>query len=157
MDNDKKMSIYRIEKIKLTKAIMEELINLSKLWKEEAISIGITPNTKKDFVGKDIYVSYNSKNKIVGYLLCSFFIQNNEKPTIPKGSKICYIDEIYVMKRYRSKGIGKMLFNELLKDANGNYDYIELVTSTKDYKRIFNFYENIIGMNFWSAMFYKKI
>ena len=149
--------MYRIEKVTLTKSIMNELIDLSKLWKEEAISLGITPNTKKDFVGKDIYVSYNSKNKIVGYLLCSYFIENKEKPTIPSGSNICYVDEIYVMKRYRSKGIGRTLFNRMYQDIKDKCDYIELVTSTKDYKRIFNFYENILDMNFWSAMFFKKV
>ena len=111
----KKLTIskYRIEKVKLSKSIMDELIKLSKLWKEEAISIGITPNTKKDFVGKDIYVSYNSNNKIVGYLLCSYFVENKEKPTIPSGSKVCFVDELYVMKRYRNKGIGRMLFNKM--------------------------------------------
>ena len=149
--------MYRIEKVTLTKSIMNELIDLSKLWKEEAISLGITPNTKKDFVGKDIYVSYNSKNKIIGYLLCSYFIENKEKPTIPSGSNICYVDEIYVMKRYRSKGIGRTLFNRMYQDIKDKCDYIELVTSTKDYKRIFNFYENILDMNFWSAMFFKKV
>ena len=149
--------MYRIEKVTLTKSIMNELIDLSKLWKEEAISLGITPNTKNDFVGKDIYVSYNSKNKIVGYLLCSYFIENKEKPTIPSRSKVCFVDEVYVMKRYRSKGIGRMLFNEMNKDIKGKCDYIELVTSTKDHKRIFNFYENILDMNFWSAMFFKKV
>lgn len=151
------MSIYKIEKVILTKAIMNELINLSKLWKEEAISIGITPNTKKDFVGKDIYVAYNSRNKIVGYLLCSYFVENNEKPTIPTGSKICYVDEVYVMKRYRSKGIGKMLFDKMSQDIKDDCNYIELVTSTKDHERIFNFYESILDMNFWSAMFFKKV
>ena len=149
--------MYRVEKVVLTKLVMNELINLSKLWKEEAISIGIVPNTKKDFVGKDIYVSYNSKNRIVGYLLCSYFVENNEKPTIPSGSKICYVDELYVMKRYRSKGIGKLLFDKMSQDVKGKCDYIELVTSTKDHDRIFHFYEKNLNMNFWSAMFFKKI
>ena len=151
------MGTYRIEKVILTKSIMKELIDLSKLWKEEAISFGIVPNTKEDFVGKDIYVSYNSRNKIVGYLLCSYFIENNEKPTIPSGSRVCFVDELYVMKRYRSKGIGKMMFDRMNQDVKERCDYIELVTSTKDHERIFHFYEEILDMDFWSAMFFKKI
>lgn len=151
------MNKYRIEKVKLTKSIMNELIDLSKVWQKEAISIGITPNTKEDFVGKDIYVAYNTKNKIVGYLLCSYFIQDNEKPTIPSGSKICFVDELYVVKRYRSKGIGRMLFDKMNQDIKDDCNYIELVTSTKDHDRIMHFYEDILDMNFWSAMFYKKV
>ena len=96
--------MYRIEKVTLTKSIMNELIDLSKLWKEEAISLGITPNTKKDFVGKDIYVSYNSKNKIIGYLLCSYFIENKEKPMKRKwGLNIKMLLQSLERKKYQQK------------------------------------------------------
>lgn len=149
--------MYKIEKVILTKPIMKELINLSNRWKEEAISHGIVTNTKKDFVGKDIYVAYNLKNRIVGYLLCSYFVEEKQTPTIPKGSKTCYVDELYVEKRYRCKGIGKLLFEKMQNDIKDRCEYIELVTSTKDYKRIIHFYEDIIGMNFWSASFFKKL
>ena len=149
--------MYRINKISLTKSTMDELIALSDVWRKEAISHGIVTNTKEDFVGKDIYVAYNSRNRIIGYLLCSFFVEKKQAPTIPKGSNVCYVDELYVEKKYRSKGIGKLLFEKMENDIINKCEYIELVTSTKDYKRIIHFYEDVLGMNFWSASFFKKI
>lgn len=151
------LGMYKVEKVILTKSIMEELIELSKAWKDEAISYGIVPNTKQDFVGKDIYVSYNSKNKIIGYLLCSFYVEEKEAPTIPLGSKTCFVDEIYVLKRYRNKGIGTLLFEKMEEDIKDKCEYIKLVTSTKDHNRIIHFYEDILKMNFWSACFFKKV
>lgn len=149
--------MYRIEKIEITNSTMKELINLSDKWKKEAISYGIVTNTKEDFVGKDIYVAYNSRNRIVAYLLCSFYVENKESPTIPKKSKVCYVDELYVEKRYRNKGLGTSLFNKMNEDVVNKCDYIKLVTSTKDHERIIHFYEDILDMNFWSACFFKKL
>lgn len=136
---------------------MNELIVLSKIWVDEAISYGIVANTKQDFVGKDIYVAYNRKNKIVGYLMCSYFEENKQRPTIPLGSRVCYVDEIYVLKNYRSKGIGSLLFYKMNADIKNKCDYIEVCTSTKNHKKIMHFYEEVLGLNFWSAMFFKKI
>lgn len=149
--------MYKVEKVKSTKSVIKELINLSKIWKRESISYGIRANTRKDFNGKDIYVAYNSRNNIVGYLLCSYFVENKQKPTIPKGSIVCYVDELYVLKGYRSKGIGTLLFKKMCKDIKKRCDYIEVSTSTKDYKKIIHFYEKKLGLNFWSALFFKKI
>lgn len=149
--------MYKVEKVILTKSLMSELIAMSKLWVDEDISYGIVANTKEDFVGKDIYVAYNNRKKVIGYLLCSFFKENKQKPTIPKGSKICFVDELYVLKKYRNKGIGKLLYDKMLEDVKDKCDYVELATSTKDHKRIIHFYEDILGMDFWSAMFFKKL
>lgn len=148
--------MYKIEKVVLSKSLMSELINLSKVWKDEAISYGIVENAKEDFVGKDIYVAYNNRNKVIGYLLCSFFKENKQTPTIPKGSKVCYVDELYVLKNYRSKGIGTLIFNKMNDDIKEKCDYIELCTSTKDYHKIIHFYKEKLGLDFWSAMFFKK-
>lgn len=149
--------MYRTEKVTLNKSLMFELIELSKKWVDESISYGIVANSKEDFVGKDIYVAYNTRNKIVGYLLCSFFTENKQTPTIPKNSKVCFVDELYVLKNYRNKSIGKMLFEKMSDDIKDKCDYIELATSTKDYNRIIHFYQDILGLNFWSAMFFKKV
>lgn len=149
--------MYKIEKLKISKTSLNELIQLSKEWDNEKISWGIVANTKNDFVGKDIYVAYNTKNKIIGYIICHYFVENKQSPTIPRGNKVCYVDEIYVQKRYRCKGIGSKLFKYFENDIKEKCEFIELVTSTKNYGRIINFYEGIIGMNFWSASFFKKI
>lgn len=149
--------MYKIEKIILNNNIMNELIELSRKWRDESISYGIVVNGKDDFVGKDIYVAYNRNNKIVGYLLCSFYTKEKQTAAIPLGSEVCYIDEIYVDKRYRNKKIGQMLYRRMEEDVKDKCSYIELVTSTKDYEKMFNFYEKILDMNFYSACFYKKL
>ena len=83
--------------------------------------------------------------------------EEKEAPTIPLGSKTCFVDEIYVLKRYRNKGIGTLLFEKMEEDIKDKCEYIKLVTSTKDHNRIIHFYEDILKMNFWSACFFKKV
>ena len=130
------------------------LIELSRKWVLEDISYGIIEDSIDDLKDKRIFV-YELDNKYVGCILahedkCKGF---NIGSVISDDTDILVIDSFYVLKDYRSQGIGKALFKyveELFaKD-------IVLSTSTKDYEKIFNFYINEVGMEFHSALFFKK-
>ena len=143
-----------IKEIKLNDENINELIELSKKWVLEDISYGIIEDSIDDLKDKRIFV-YEKDNKIVGCILaheslCKSF---NINSVISDDTEVLVIDSFYVLKEYRNQGIGKMLFNYVEELFNKD---IVLSTSTKDYQKIFNFYINEVGMNFHSALFFKK-
>lgn len=145
-----------IKKEEFSLQLIDELIDLSQKWVDEDNSYGIVVNTVDDFLDKDIYVAYD-KDIIVGYLLASKSIAKNGNSLIPQGSKVYYIDELYVKKIYRNRGIGKELFRFVQKNISSEYDFIELSTTNKDYKRILHFYVDELDMSFFSACLIKKV
>lgn len=137
--------------------LIEKLIPLSQDWIDEDISYGIVKNSVDDFLDKDIYVAY-CNDMVIGYLLARSTIEEKGNSIIKKGSKVYYIEELYVSKKYRSQNIGKGLFNLAQQYArNNSINYIDLITSDKDYKRIFNFYIEQLGMEFFSANLIKEL
>ncbi len=146
-----------IKKQEFSLDLIEKLIPLSQDWIDEDISYGIVKNSVDDFLGKDIYVAY-CNDMVIGYLLARSTIEEKGNSIIKKGSKVYYIEELYVSKKYRSQNIGKGLFNLAQQYArNNSINYIDLITSDKDYKRIFNFYIEQLGMEFFSANLIKEL
>ena len=146
-----------IKKQEFSLDLIEKLIPLSQDWIDEDISYGIVKNSVDDFLDKDIYVAY-CNDMVIGYLLARSTIEEKGNSIIKKGSKVYYIEELYVSKKYRSQNIGKGLFNLAQQYARDNsINYIDLITSDKDYKRIFNFYIEQLGMEFFSANLIKEL
>ena len=77
---------------------------------------------------------------------------------MPDGEKYIGIEEIYVIPSKRCLGIGKELMN-FIKDIirKEGYKYIFLSTSTKDWKKILDFYINKCDMTFFSALLFEKL
>lgn len=146
-----------IKKQEFSLDLIEKLIPLSQDWIDEDISYGIVKNSVDDFLDKDIYVAY-CNDMVIGYLLARSTIEEKGNSIIKKGSRVYYIEELYVSKKYRSQNIGKGLFNLAQQYArNNSINYIDLITSDKDYKRIFNFYIEQLGMEFFSANLIKEL
>ena len=143
----------KISKTKLDDATLKQLIDLSLIWEKEENVYGYRANRKDDIEGNDIYIAQEN-GKIIGYLFSHEEKAEKLSSVIPSGSKCFEIMEIYVKKEYRCKGIGKKLFSALEEDSD--CDYLILATSSKNYKSILHFYIDEIGMNFHSAMLYKK-
>ncbi len=136
--------------------LVDKLIPLSKDWINEDISYGIVENTVDDFLDKDIYVACLD-DKIIGYLLGKSSIDTKGNSVIKKDSRVYNIEEVYIINSYRNKGIGKGLFKFVEEEVSKSNDYIDLVTSDKDYKRILHFYIDELGMNFNNAYLVKKV
>lgn len=64
-----------------------------------------------------ILLCYEEDNTIVGYIYL--------KP-LTEGSKIAFINGLFVEEEYRGKGIATKLIDEAIKIAKENYNYIEI-------------------------------
>ncbi len=138
----------------LDEKTIEELISLSLEWEKEDITFGYRKNTKEDlfepcFLAKD-------ESKTIGYIFGHYYDNEKQVADIAIGDKCFEVDELYVVKEYRNKGIGKILFDTLEEEVKDSVSYITLPTATKDYLRILHFYHDEVGMTFHSAFLFKK-
>lgn len=142
------------EKRSLDENTIKELIELSKEWSKEDITYGYVANDESD-LKEPLFVALDN-NKIVAYIFGHFYETEKKTSYIEIGSKCFDIDEIYVTKGYRNKGIGQKLFEMIEEYVKNKCEYLTLATSTKNYKKILHFYIEELGMNFHSAFLIKS-
>ena len=143
-----------VEKEVLTDALAQRLIELSALWVEEDCSWGMVVNTRED-LKEPLYIARDG-DTVVGYAFGHFYTQEKRTSSIPSGSRCFDVDELYVLPEYRSGGVGRALFCRLREEVGREADFITLVTSTKDYKRILKFYIDELGMDFHNAFLFQE-
>ena len=146
------MKYYETE---LNDYILNELIILSKEWEEENSTRGYFSNKESDIKGNRIFIAEDNK-KIIGYLFGKIEVQERDTTVYKKSEKAFEVAELFVKKEYRSKGIGKELFEYTESVIRKDVDIVLLSTATKDYKKILHFYIDIMGMEFWSARLFKR-
>ncbi len=137
--------------------VIEKLIELSKKWEEEESCYGYYANERENIEGNRIFLAKEGEDTI-GYLFGHNEIhkcKNDKFAAMKCGTEFFEVEEIYVLPEFRSKGVGKALFDFAEKKVKA--EYFVLSTATKDYKRILHFYIDEIGMDFWSARLFKKI
>lgn len=140
---------------KLDSPTVEELIELSKKWRDEDCSWGIVANGEED-LEEPLFVATDN-GRIVGYIFGHYFRVKGKTAYMDPGSKCFMIDEVYVLPAYRSKGVGKELFRLMEKHVKESCAYLKLIAPSKDYKSILHFYVDELGMDFYSATLIKKI
>ena len=109
---------------------------------------GWLPNKKQDFAriikkSKNSIILAKNKNKIVGYL--------SSRPD--KESKWLWVEDIYILKNWRKKGLAKLLIKKLVKYKNKKFKKrkIVLLTGNKNskvfgrigFKKTMNFMEYV--------------
>ncbi|MBQ1508327.1 MAG: GNAT family N-acetyltransferase [Erysipelotrichaceae bacterium] len=144
----------RIYEAPLTEELLEKLIAFSVDWEEENSCTGYRANTKEDIEGRRIFLA-EEDGEILGYLFGQSVKAEKMSSIMKEGTPYFGVDEIYVIPKRRSKGIGSALFRAL--EEAIDEEYIVLGTATKNYKAILHFYIEELGMSFWSASLYKKI
>ena len=140
----------------LDDALLDILIRLSTDWEAENSCYGYRKNEKADIEGNRIFIAKDGEN-FIGYLFG--YLEKSERSTsiMPDGTPVFEVEELYVKPEYRSKGIGKMLFTYAESAVRNEADYIMLSTATKNWRAIFHFYLDELGMEFWSARLFKKV
>ena len=133
---------------------VNKLIELSTMWANEDVSFGLTPNKKED-IQETCYLALDN-GAIIGYAFGHYYSKERRTANIVPGTKCFDVDEIYVMKEYRSLGIGKKLFSLLEEEVRNIARFVTLSTSTKDYKRVLHFYVEELSMTFHSAHLFKE-
>lgn len=146
----------KIIEVELTEENLQVLLDLSLIWANEKVVHGYVANTIDDIKGKRIFFAYD-KNDVIGYAFGDFNIYDKAFSAIPKDSRFFEIDELYVIKAYRSKGIGKKLFEFVEQEVKDQCEYIVLSTANKNSKRILHFYIEELDMTFWYARLFKKL
>lgn len=145
-----------IKEVNLTNDIAQQLIFLSEDWEKENSCHGYCKNNLNDIEGKRVFISME-ENAIQGYLFGHNEIIEKDTSVCKSGSRCFEIDELYVKPQFRNQGIGKKLFQYVVKEVTPVADIIRLSTATKNFRAILNFYINELGMEFWSATLFKII
>lgn len=145
-----------IKKCELNDTNIKAVIELSEKWESEDLTYGYCANDKNDLIGNNLFLVYLD-DEVIGYLIGKCSVLEESVTPIDKGAKYFEIDEIYVIEKYRSQGIGRALFAYVENYYKQNIEYITLSTATKNYKSILHFYIEKMDMTFWSAKLFKKI
>ena len=145
------------KEVELTTEILTELIACSEAWEQEKSCHGYRKNTEEDIKGNRIFLALEDE-QMIGYLF-GYMDKGERKNSIYEKDELFFdVEELYVKPGFRSRGIGKKLFQymeEKLKEEK--VELILLSTATKNYKAILHFYLDELGMEFWNARLFKRI
>lgn len=146
--------VLLIREAKLTPDLLEILIRMSEDWEKEGSCYGYRKNDRSDIEGNRIFTA-EIRNEVVGYLFGHMEKAERASSIMPDGTPFFEAEELYVKPQYRSQGIGRRLFEQAEKAVSAETEFILLSTATKNWKAIFHFYLDELGMEFWSSRLFK--
>ncbi len=145
-----------IRETALNKQLAEKLIALSEAWEAEGSCHGYGKNTCADLAGRRIFLA-EENDEITGYLFGCPVEAEKSDSVMQEGTKYFEVEEIYVKPEHRSRGVGSALFRFMEERLEPELKYIRLVAASKKYKAALSFYIEELGMEFWSALLFKKL
>ena len=146
----------RIAELSLDTEVLQKLIALSVDWAEEQSCRGYRANTEKDIAGNRIFAALEGE-EIIGYLFGHKGVTEKDTSVYKCGEDYFELEELYVVPRYRNRGIGAKLFRYAEERIKQDAGLILLGTATKNYKAILHFYIEELEMEFWNAALFKRI
>ena len=145
-----------IHEVNLDEEVLEQLIRFSKDWAAENSCYGYRPNDKTDIEGNRIFLAEDG-GTVIGYLFGKVYRSEQMESIMQKGTPFFEVEELYVVPKRRSQGIGARLFKYTENVVKSEAEYMVLSTATKNWKAIFHFYLDELDMTFWSARLFRKI
>ncbi len=147
----------RIHEAQLNDELLEDLIAMSADWEAENSCYGYRKNARSDIAGNRIFLA-EQDGEVLGYLFGHTDKSERPSSVMAEGTTYFEIEELYVVPKHRSEGIGRALFRFVEREVQAmGIEYIMLSTATKNYKSILHFYIDEVGMEFWSARLFKRI
>lgn len=146
----------KITEVNLDEAVLAKLIRFSEDWTAENSCYGYRPNDQSDIEGNRIFIA-EEDGEAVGYLFGKVYKSEQMKSIMPEGTPYFEVEELYVVPKKRSQGIGEKLFRFVEDAVKNEAEYMILSTATKNWKAIFHFYLDELDMTFWNARLFKKI
>ena len=136
---------------------IEKVIELCNEFVREGCCNGVVTNKVKDLLDQNLILA-KMRGKIIGYAIVTIEQKKTTKGYSKKGDKSCFVEEIYVAKKYRCFGLGQKIFRFIENYAkNEDCSTVELCAVSKDYSKLLSFYIDKLGMAFWSANLFKKL
>jgi len=143
------MGEKRMKIRKANKKDFSKIMKLEQEWEKEGISWGIEHPSKKELlkhINKDIVFIAETNGKVMGHIIGVIKKAEKERDWagIKKGSNYGYIDGMYIVKRERNKGTGKLLIKRLLKEfKEKSIKVVELKALNKNLKKLVGFYQKV--------------
>ena len=132
------------------------LIRLSEDWAAENSCCGYRANGEADIVGNRIFLA-EEEGTVAGYLFGRMRTSEGMRSVMPDGTPFFEVEELYVVPRMRSRGIGAALFRHAEDAVRGGTEFVVLSTAARNWRAILHFYLEELGMEFWSARLYKRL
>ena len=140
----------------LSDRVLNELVSLSRDWEAEQNCYGYRANRREDIEGNRIFLA-EENGAVAGYLFGHVFRSENMRSIMPEGTACFEVEELYVVPSRRSQGIGHALFSFTSEAVRSEAEFMILSTAAKNWKAVFHFYLDELGMEFWSARLFKRI
>ena len=146
---------YKKVRVRAQDRVLEELLRLSKLWANENCCPAYYENDATEYINHDVYLAID-EGIIIAYALGHISVQKEETSFNKIGEKAFELDEIYVVRTHRDKGIGKELYRFLEKDILDKVDVIGVMATSYQYNRLLKFYIEELGLQFNHALLVKR-
>lgn len=140
----------------LEACLAETLMELSGEWEAEGTCRGYGKNEYADLEGRRIFLAEEA-GKVVGYLFGRRVRAERSDSVMQEGTAYFEVEELYVRPAHRSQGIGSALFRFMETQMEPDLKYIRLAAAARDYQAVLRFYIEEMGMEFWSAVLFKKL
>ncbi len=151
-----------IEKIAINKEnalenaeLLAELAALSREWAEEGVCPGYYANDAEEYFDKELYIA-RIEGKTVGYALGHIRVLEEKTSYNAVGEKAFELDELFVTKAFRGRGIASALFRFAENDVRNRVSVIGLTAATDNYKPLLRLYTDELGMRFNHALLVKR-
>lgn len=145
--------MIEIKETTLNDEIIDKLIELSRKWYEEDITYGYKVNELSDLIDKKIFI-ISEESDIIGYLTGYYYLSETMNSLIDNGTNCFEVDEFYIQKDKRNKGLGSKLFKYM--EDNVDADCISLSSANKNYVPLLHLYVDELEMKPHSIRLFKK-
>ena len=126
-------------------------------WSEEAITHGYVADSRENLSKKlgRYFLVAEVDGSVVGHVYGSASVSEG-LAVIPARERYLEIEDIYVTPKFRDKGIGSLLIDELLQAAREDgIETFSVYSSTKDVDRILRFYRSH-GFESWYVQLFRR-